>query len=232
MPKCAGSSMRGVFRSILGAAYCEDYASFFRVPLPSRYKLIQSCLASPVELGDASMIFGHFFPVKYLGEFIYGDPSLFLATFLRDPLDRLVSHYAFWRQGRFPDHYLWCKMISEDWSFERFALSGEMQNFYAQHLVQVPLSRFDYIGIHESISSSWTGFLRAAGLPFRALPHENRSKDARGLCSISDETRSEIVDFHAEDYFIYNYALGKFASGIGSAAGEKRGAASPEWPRW
>ena len=61
------------------------------------------------------------------------DPRQVLVTVLRDALERLASHYSYWKSVELPGHFLWKWMIAEDWTFAEFAMSNEMRNFYSQY---------------------------------------------------------------------------------------------------
>ena len=218
MPKCAGSSMKSVFQSIYGANFKEDYDSFFKIPRPERYKAIAT--ATTISKRENSgiiggMTYGHFFPIKYLANLSSNQrKNIILATFLRDPLDRLASHYAFWTRMNQSQHYLWKKMRQENWSFTRFALSLEMKDFYSQHFFQVPIKSFDFIGICENIDRDWMRLCELLKIKSQELPHINKSSSKSILSKIPEELKSEIRDFHAEDYFIYETALTKSLDNI------------------
>lgn len=215
MPKCAGSSMRMVFRSIYKDRLFEDDDSFFRVPREERFKAIScSFVGGGGYPGGCDLVFGHFFPIKYIARISSECRQDFaLVTFLRDPLQRLASHYAYWTSVDASDHYLWRKMIREDWSFSRFALSIEMRNFYSQYLFQVPLDAFDFIGIHENLGRDWPRLCRFLSIEQVGLPSVQKSNSAAIISGLSQQLKREICDCHSEDYFIYEQALERPLSG-------------------
>jgi len=172
-------------------------------------RLIES-LTQPVELLSDTIVYGHFYPVKYLGAAPierFGQ-RLRLVTILRDPINRLRSHYNFWRAGTFSDHYLWRKMHGLDWSFTDFAFSREMKNYYNQYLFQTPLAMFSYIGLFEHMERSIHGCLDALEVDYDrnfSIP-ELSSTSAGARTVVSESTRTELMDYHAEDYALYEYA--------------------------
>jgi hypothetical protein len=211
MPKCAGSSMKSVLHSNFKGNWISDYNSFFKTPKPSRDLLIYDLIKSPIpSIPKDAFVFGHFFPVKYIGNSVISKEEVKLITFLRDPVERLSSHYAFWKSGDFSDHYLWRTMIKENWSFARFALSQEMRNFYSQYLTQVPISYFDFVGIHENIEKDWRRLCDYLKIKRQSLPITNTSKSDDIKSKIDSALLKDIKEFHSEDYLVYNY----FASQI------------------
>ena len=209
MPKCAGSSMKTILRSVYGNSYAEDYCSYCKFPRAERFKMISLDSYEPDDNDNSGMIFGHFYPFKYF-HFSHAKPKTnrVFVTFLRDPLERLASHYAYWKMPRrVVNHYLLRQMIQEEWSFLDFAFAEEMKNFYSQYLFQVPVDAFDFIGIHENLESEWRELCHFLEIGHRVLPKIRKSDSANILSRLSETVRSEIRDFHSEDYFIYDYAV-------------------------
>jgi hypothetical protein len=217
MPKCGGSSMREVLRSTYREKFKEDYDTFFQIPRNERFKVISNLFQEQNnnELTSGDMIYGHFFPVKYFIKLNDNTKknSVFI-TFLRDPLSRLASHYSFWKKTDYTGHYLWEKMVGENWSFARFALSLEMKDFYSQYMFQFPLNLFNFIGIYENLENDYKRLCQFLSIEPKKLPHTNKSESGNILSSISNELKSEIRDYHAEDYFIYNNAVARSVPSI------------------
>lgn len=64
----------------------------------------------------------------------YTDPSCIKITVLRDPVDRIISHYFYVK--RTPVHYLYSKVNNSAMSLEDYVssnLSDELQNYYVSH---------------------------------------------------------------------------------------------------
>ena len=167
-------------------------------------------LFHPLDVEAGKVVYGHFFPIKYIGG---ANRSEFkLVTILRDPISRLKSHYAFWMAGDYSDHHIWRKMKALNWSFEDFAFSDEMRNMYTQYLAGVSLGSIDYIGLFETMDASVAGCLTTLGIAFDgkiALPRDNVGPRSEAI-DLSSAVARELRNHHAEDYLMYEFAKKKF----------------------
>lgn len=215
MPKCAGASIKEVLEKQCHTPnnLLFDYDSYFRIPKWDRDQKILHSLENPTIVDNSCIVYGHFFPVKYIGD---AKPNnLIMVTILRDPLSRLISHYHFWNSGDFSDHYLWRKMKENSWTLSQFIMSDEMRNFYSQYFSQCPLHFFSYIGIYENLKESTKHCFSMLGLneDLSSVPHLNKTKNKQSD-DLSHNFLKEAKDFHSEDYLIYNYAIHKFHNHI------------------
>lgn len=205
MPKCAGASMKKILMEELDITFDND--SFFRFPEEKRTKLILNSLKSPKKISGNSFLYGHFYPVKYLGNISNNKTSFRLITFLRDPLERLASHYSFWQKNKkiynLNGHYIMRKMIRDNWSFKEFCLSQEMKNFYSQYLIYIPSSNFDFVGIHERIDEDWEKLCDFLDIKYKKLPKINISPNSP-IKELSDADKKQIQDHHSEDISLYS----------------------------
>lgn len=213
MPKCAGTSIRSILEALAPNDLVIDYQSYFSSPRPERSEKILRALLEPLDLGPEKFVYGHFFPVKYLG--VQAAHASTLVTIIREPIDRLISHYYYWNAGDFSAHWIWRKMKEEEWSLERFILSDEMRNFYSQYLAHTSLGQFAYIGVYENLTESVHRCLRELGLAMNSseLPHLNARTSPR-TSGIGAHFLEQARAFHSEDYIIYRYALERWHSHI------------------
>lgn len=71
--------------------------------------------------------------------FDYVDPACLKITVLRDPVERIISHYYYVK--RTTNHYLYSTVCGSGISLEEYAtssLSDELQNWYTTHYAGVP----------------------------------------------------------------------------------------------
>ena len=75
-------------------------------------------------------------------------------TFLRDPLQRAISHYYHWKRTPDLNNRVCIKLLEENWSLEKFLFSPFFQNFYSQFFFGFNMNKFDFIGISERFDES------------------------------------------------------------------------------
>ena len=153
-------------------------------------------------------IHGHFLPLKY-GSLAFRKEVIFV-TWLRDPVERMASHYHYWRRNYHPETAppLYQKMMDEDWSLENFCFRKELQNFYSQFLWGFPISQFSFIGIVEHYEEDFNFFrYHILNTPL-SLYKINYNPDKHGIRYINDEVlRQRIARFHQKDMNLYNSIL-------------------------
>lgn len=215
LPKTAGNSLLAVLDEHFGDAILHDYLDYpmNTEPRERHRRAVEGCLAaagSPQAYRDLRCIHGHFLPLKYL---LLADsrPTVFVA-WLRDPVERLVSHYHYWY-----DHYdpgspdtrpLHRRVVEEQWSLERFCLSDEMRNLYGEFLWGFPLERFDFIGITENYEADLRAFsLEFLGSEFPARVVNERRSPGAGSAELGDSLRERVERWHAADIDLYRRAV-------------------------
>lgn len=151
IPKTAGSTLKAAVATYAKEDLIWDYNHpFDRGPLLRNIRNAMNSYSTKALQGK--LIFGHLFPCKYcdlsLNGFNKRANSVYL-TFLREPLQRAISHYYYWK--RHPDiHNRACvRLLEEDWSLEKFLTAPFYKNFYAQYFFGFDINKFDFIGITE-----------------------------------------------------------------------------------
>lgn len=153
-------------------------------------------------------IHGHFLPYKY--RHFYGKEGSLFVTWLRDPAERLGSHYHYWQRAYDPDtsQPLHKKVVEEGWSLEKFCLSEEIRNIYKLYLWQFSLQDFDFVGILEHYEEDLTCFARKyLDKNISEVPEFNVNKNRNRSYFSDDSFVDEIKEFHSQDYHIYRRAL-------------------------
>jgi hypothetical protein len=211
LPKTAGSSFGTSLEEHFGDRLYRDYRDIPLNTPPFRRRAL-AALSNALIIGrrvrEADCIHGHFLPIKY--QLMQVTRTVRFVTWLRDPVERLASHYHFWRRSYDPKTSLTLhrRVVEEDWSFDRFFRSPEMRNVYAQFLWGFPLSSFEFIGITEHYDEDFlffTGaFLGTALSPHRQLANSDRTESFY----VSDlHLRAEIEKVHHHDMVLYRRAL-------------------------
>lgn len=214
IPKTAGSSLKTSISQIF-----ESHDIFFDYSKPlSKSRLLREaeCIgASIFSRNPHRVIYGHFLAGKYadLGWQFRRRENCTYITFLRDPLQRAVSHYHFWRRVEDSEHRVWRKMIEENWSLEEFLLSKEHQNFFSQFLWRFPISNFDFVGVAEYFDQSveMLGHIvpKLRGLTVTAS-NANPGKEMNDRYRVDPELAKMFARRNAKDYSLYRSVVEKF----------------------
>lgn len=210
LPKTAGVSFFAALKWGFPSGLQRDYEDVpINTPLRERIASAFRKGVSNID-GDFSgirCIHGHFLPVKYLPLATMRGNVDFI-TWMRNPVDRVVSHYRYWRRNFDPakSQPLHRRVVEEDWSLEAFCLSPEMRNLYGQFLYAFPLESFRFIGITEHYEEDLADFSRRYLGADAAVERLNAAPDG-GDRGADPGLRREIEQFHADDMALYDRAL-------------------------
>ena len=213
LPKTAGTSFEQALRSHFGEGLTLDYADkpLHHSRLHNRYTALRHALQRATATGDrppVTCIHGHFLPLGYRWMGAAGAPIF--VTWLRDPLQRLASHYHYWRREAAPPatDTLHRQVLDEDWSFERFALAPALRNLYQRFLWGFPLSHFAFVGISEHYADDLEAFGRQVLGTALPVAQARRNPDLGDMTYPTEEAlRKRIEAWHAADYRLYREAL-------------------------
>lgn len=135
LPKCGGSSINKYLTSsfpikrtyaINGSNPHKSVEIFLNLNTKKRY--------------GAKLVYGHL--ANKL--FDVANPESIRATVLREPIDRIISHYYYVKRNK--DHYLYKKIEEENIQLSEYCyhdLSGELQNWYVTHFTGLSLSEVE-----------------------------------------------------------------------------------------
>ena len=211
LPKTAGTSFSKALEGHFGTQLLKDYVDFpINTPVFERNR---AALKAGIEIADRGLpgikcVHGHFLPLKYL---LLGDrQELRFITWMRNPVERLLSHYYFWKRTYDPQNTprLLRQLHEENWSLERFCLGPELRNVYSQFFWGFPLERFDFIGITEFYDEDLSFFSRKY-LDVHLEPYRENDGGNNGQYQIGPGFRQQIEAYHAYDMSLYERALGK-----------------------
>lgn len=215
LPKTAGTSLRHALRIRFGESIFEDYDA---PPMHSmRWKRECSAILDGLRLrakfaSGVSAAHGHFLPLKYRIA-LRGRPARY-TTWLRDPVERVVSHYHYWLRnydGQDAAQPLRNRMVAERWSLERFCLGPEMRNLYRQYLWGFDPTRFEFIGITERYAEDFQRFSERYLDGQTAAPAALANPDRTGERYAIDPTlRARIERHHAADMALYAWAEARY----------------------
>lgn len=154
-------------------------------------------------------IHGHFLARRfdYLGK-------VRRIIWLRDPVQRVASHYHYWK--RVPDmRNADCRlMIEKNMSLVQFAALPRMRNVQARFVDGCRLSDFAFIGLFENIDESLSRLSAATGIDASSLPRSNANAEKSGdKYPISDAQAQRVFGLNKRDEKLYAEALSHLGIG-------------------
>ena len=212
MPKCGGTSVRLALEKLLGPDQLRlDYGGISGDSEVARHQQLLKYIERPESLEAGCCVYGHFRPVKYLGDLGPHTDDILVFAILREPIDRLVSHYRYLLALNESGNPMRAALKDHQDDFAWFAMHSRLRNLYARHLYQVPVKRVTHFGVYEQLDHAWTQIasLLRPGQRVFPLPKANATENHTSVIiprpEISDLLRSELEDQHAEDVALYKY---------------------------
>lgn len=144
IPKCAGTSFRHILREVYGDALWLNYAGCFAR---------EQATADKIPAGT-TCIHGHFLADTF-DDIV---PERRLITWVRDPVERVVSNYHHFLRS--PDLRDTCcrRLIEEKLTLRQFAELDWMRNLMTRYLAGRPLETFAFVGVAERFDESMALF--------------------------------------------------------------------------
>lgn len=207
IPKTGGASFRDVLMVAFDGQVYFDYRDR---PLSRNHawRNLVARLRGPRLPRGCRCVHGHFLARKYDGRF----PSALRAVWLRDPVERLASHYAYWRRTPFPDNSLCRRLLQENWTLLDFARQPAMRELQTRFLQGVDLDGFAFVGVTEAYARGIRLFQRIfcpdSDLD-AALQNANPERPAQGY-DLEASERREIARLNRRDAALYDVARKRF----------------------
>jgi|ERR1039458_28633 hypothetical protein len=222
IPKCGGLSYRALFEEALGKARVEHIS----INLEEEYQ------PDPNEYRQYTMLMGHF-GVRW-NEIV--GPGRRWMTALREPIDRVVSTYYYWRHSAEVSPELPWLYMAHTMSLDEFVRSGHylvlqgIQDVQTWQLADdlrwryhtVPeqdalavakqnLDKFSFVGIYEEFERSVESMCKYLGVtPPGSVPRVNVTAKRRAVSELSPATIEAITELNTADMELYKYALRRF----------------------
>lgn len=213
IPKTGGVTLRALWQRTFGPNVYFDYGSqyAFTDPVPPTPGVRARRLARQLRRWRRlrptdRCIHGHFRAGRYEAHF----PGAPVVTWLRDPVERVASHYYFWQ--RYPDraHGVCRQVLRERLSLEEFAEIPAMRDLQSRYCDGWPLARFAFVGVVERFHELAPRLLLLAGAGPTPLPPPANVGTARAPGAryvLPPSTRNHLERMNANDRELYEQAL-------------------------
>lgn len=190
-PKAAGSSLRVQLETLLGDAVAFDYGCD---PVVNRHR-------ETIEFPSGKqLVYGHFSAKRY------ENTDAYWMTFLRHPVDNLISIYFFWKNIPQPRHVLHGQFLRECPSILQFATYPAFTNLMSEtYFGGFDMSRFAFIGFYENRGADLSRLAADLGLPLKPDIYENRTVPSveRRELEADAVIRRQLTDLLAADVGFY-----------------------------
>ena len=194
LPKTGSTSVARMLRS----AYWGQPVLYLPVGGPGRERILQM----PKKTFDRFGVYRGYFDVSVARERV---PNPLIFTFLRDPVERLIS-----------DLYYGAAKIRTQISLEDWRPDGDC-NVMTQLLVGSAdaeaaieaLSSMDFVGITERMDSDMPRLLQQLGRPNVAMERKNVNRGRPASDDLSPRVRSFLRERTEADRKVYEWALGR-----------------------
>jgi hypothetical protein len=206
-PKAGGTSLGNLFRQWYGTAAVRDEAVDDPVDPCARINLDPHGYLSQTERLDldptVAVVHGHFHPSKYRS----AEKACWI-TFLRHPIDNLVSIHFFWK--KYPRaHGLHAYFLDQELDLLQTARLPSLRHLMTRvYFRDVDMARFDFVGLQEDFEKDCLGVADLLGKPRtppeRANPnafpgyieHKERIANDRRLMGELESLLRDDIDFY------------------------------------
>ncbi len=201
IPKTGGSS----FHKILQQQYAENQLFSFEKRIgsdQSNMKTHQDLIAKIPE--QVMCIHGHFHHSElkpYLQQF----PDTKLVTWLRNPIERVISHYYFLMQ-RISKNTNDKERYLENVSLLEFAECDSRKNLIHRYLQGSDLNSFFFIGILENFAKDISSLSHRLGWVLSNADFHEKN-NIQNKYEVDEKTRRHIKELNKKDFKIYNTLL-------------------------
>lgn len=205
IPKTAGTS----FRNTLCGVYGKESVIRLDIGLDRDETRINEQNYTKAALpAGVQVVHGHF-AIPALRERFEPDPSVPVITWLRDPVERVVSNY-----------YYLVKRLSEELQEEQkglnilsklqrslleYAQQEQARNRMSKFLQEMPLEDFRFVGFVEDYDHDLARL--AARLEWSDYPVFQHNRTGRDTSGVSTEELQRIREWNSDDVALYERAL-------------------------
>ena len=139
---------------------------------------------------------------------------------LRDPIERIRSHFDSWRLGSKRVHPraqdLFDSVHAGTCSIEQFGTHPTVANYYRWILGDIDVHELTAVGVLEKADASLARITTVLGLsPSGELPSLNQTKGRNDRPALSPTARTMITDANAADFEIYDQAVARYQAVVG-----------------
>lgn len=202
VPKTAGTSFLNVLKKNYGSKLKADYLDIMNLNAVILHN-VKTSFKYPPKFKKYDIITGHFKASKYTH---LNKP---LVAWVRNPVDRAISHYYYWRS-------LWLKPNKRNWDdklSELFESGMDLVQFseifsnQMSYFLDVSIEKFKFIGIVENYNTC----LQSFGKIFNINIKQSKKLNVGTKHKVDKDIRKHIALNHKNDFELYYKAIDLFS---------------------
>lgn len=218
IPKTGGNTFKDHLNVFFGDDICFRYMSqwaFVDVYTPTLAMRVHRAIRGlNIRLRGRGQLYptdrcihGHFRADTYLDLF----PESRCLTWLREPVERLISQYNYWQRRPFRGHSV-CKMLIErKLSLLEFAEIEAMRNLQSRYFHTLGIDDFWFVGVTEHFQSCVRHLYHLMEMEMQpaevAARNTNPTKKPKSPYEVDPSTRAKLVALNSRDYKLYELAV-------------------------
>jgi hypothetical protein len=223
IPKTGGNTFRAHLREVFGDDICFIYMTqlafvdvYTPTPMMRLYRglrKLKSGLRDRSQLRPTDRcIHGHFRAETYLAMF----PEGLGITWVRDPVERILSQYYYWQRRPHRGHTVCNLLIRNKLGPVEFAEIEVMRNLQCRYFNTKGVQDFGFVGVTEQFDACLDGFYRFVGVQrkhseARKMNGEARNtnphKSTNSRYEVDPAIRARIAALNSRDYKLYDQAV-------------------------
>ena len=162
-----------------------------------------------IELKNEASIFnvlhGHFLYNEVKD--IHLNSNAKVITWLRDPVERVISRY-FYLQKRIEQDPNHIQKEKKDMGLLNYAALPSQRNVMSQYVNGIAIENLFFIGILEYFDQSIEEFKQLFNFTNKVeIPWDNNNQEYKSKYAVSQEERNEILNLNKKDLELYNMVL-------------------------
>jgi hypothetical protein len=198
MPKTAGTSFYKTLREVYGPTVSIPIRRGDLAVTIERFGSLEGSLT-----GERKVVHGHLYYPEIMD--LQQQHGAKVITWLRNPVDRVISNYRFFKAG-----LVWpYRGLKKNESLETYAKKEETRNTMSKFLSGIEVEDLYFVGIQEHYSEDLERLGKLLGWPAISSPvHLNCSVPVKGEVDYSDPVlRRMIAELNQKDIMLYEKAL-------------------------
>lgn len=221
IPKTGGSTFQQLLQQHFADCYYGDYDDIVIAGINYRPRIVRSkldrlryCCHDKHTLirFNVSCIHGHFLATKYDRWF----PGNRKVTWLRDPLQRAISHYKYWQRSPSPKNPVYVDLMDRGFGFQDFVKEPRLQNLQTRYLDGTDLDEYVFVGLTEEFDKSLGLFRRILGIDLDPnvgsinMNPERENSATYELDQLDGALVEQFKELNREDFILYQKARNVF----------------------